>query len=164
MQNGGAKHFSFLIQPPTLWLNSLRKFFGSSNHLLRFYLNDINICPLGIGLILSTYLTRTMKFETDCGKMLPQWIVLYFCSSFLGQNVREISLWIHTSYFPCPWLHITWQMAECGLMFFSNLSVGWNRSQVIIFTFFLDQRNSLQTHDPILKQWDIFWKKYPGSF
>lgn len=35
-----------------------------------------------------------------------------------------------------PWLHIAWQMAECGLMFFSNLSVGWNQSQVIIFTFF----------------------------
>lgn len=131
-------------------------FFGSSNHLHRFYLNDINICPLGIGLILSTYLTRAMKFETDCGKMLSQWIALYFCTSFLGQNVkRDKSLNSH-KLLSLPWLHIEWQMAECGLMFFSNLSVGWNQSQVI-FAFFLDQRNSLETHDPILKQWNVFF-------
>lgn len=155
-------HFWYNLQP--WWLNSFSKFFGSSNHLLRFYLNDINICPLGIGLILSIYLTRTMKFETSCGKMLSQWIVLYFCSSFLGQNVREISLWIHTSYFPCPWLHIAWQMAECGLTFFSNLSVGWNLSQVIIFTFFLIRETAFKLMTPFLNSEVFFEKNILGHF
>lgn len=66
-----------------------------------------------------------MKFETDCGKMLAQWIVLCpECQRDKMLNSHEL--------LSLAWLHTAWQMAERRLMFLSNLSVGWNQSQVII--------------------------------
>lgn len=61
------------------------------------------------------------------GKMLAQWIALCpECQRDKMLNSHEL--------LSVAWLHIAWQMAEWRLIFLSNLSVGWNQSQVIIFT------------------------------